>query len=270
MAATSCQTVKGIDFRSFPFLMNTLSGLVPLAALFLVILNHAVAATGPIRIAKDYPHSFQYQSGERFFPMGDTAYFLIAQPTNVIARLIDSRRAHQFNFIRMMPMARGHWAFGGTPRKPDYTVINETAMRKLDWLFDYAASKGMNIELIIFGYGLEQGEGSGPIRRIRTFGSTGSRSATKTGRNCSCGPWPMSLSAIPMACITPMPENVKWAKQVPVQNSPQGTHAFQSGGILSAGITKENPFCKNGSFCPTPPPRGGGPFGKNPLPGSKI
>jgi len=118
-----------------------------------------VAATGLIRIAKDYPHSFQYQSGERFFPMGDTAYFLIAQPTNVIARFIDSRRAHQFNFIRMMPLARGHWAFGGTPLKPDYAVINESAMRKLDWVFDYAASKDMNIELIIFGYGLEQGEG---------------------------------------------------------------------------------------------------------------
>jgi hypothetical protein len=122
-------------------------------------LNQALAATGPIRIAKDFPHSFQYDSGERFFPMGDTAYFLIAQPTNVIARFIDSRRAHHFNFVRMMPMARRHWPFGGTPGMPDYTVINQTAMRKLDWLFDYAASKGMNIELIIFGYEIEQGEG---------------------------------------------------------------------------------------------------------------
>ena len=139
--------------------MKALRSPVSLTLLVLVLLNHALAATGPIRIAKDYPHSFQYQSGERFFPMGDTAYFLIAQPTNVIARFIDSRRAHQFNFIRMMPMARGHWAFGGTPRKPDYTVINQTAMQKLDWVFDYAASKGMNIELIIFGYEVEQGEG---------------------------------------------------------------------------------------------------------------
>src|SRR6478672_3573095 len=93
------------------------------------------AASGSIIIDPEYPHSFRYQSGERFFPMGDTAYFLIAQPTNVIARLIDSRRTHKFNFIRMMPMARGHWAFGGTPRQPDYTVINETAMQKLDWVF---------------------------------------------------------------------------------------------------------------------------------------
>lgn len=91
--------------------------------------------------------------------MGDTAYFLIAQPTNVIAHFIDTRRAHRFNFVRMMPMARGHWAFGGTPRKPDYTVINETAMRKLDWVFDDAAAKGMNIELILFGYEVAQGEG---------------------------------------------------------------------------------------------------------------
>jgi hypothetical protein len=39
----------------------------------------SAAGTGPIRIAGDYPHSFQYQNGERFFPMGDTACFLIAQ-----------------------------------------------------------------------------------------------------------------------------------------------------------------------------------------------
>ena len=117
------------------------------------------AGLGPIRIAADYPHSFRYQSGERFFPMGDTAYFLIAQPTNVIARFIDSRRAHRFNFVRMMPMARGHWVFGGTPRQPDYSAIDETAMRKLDWVFDYAAARGMNIELILFGYGVDQGEG---------------------------------------------------------------------------------------------------------------
>src|SRR5690348_2899131 len=116
-------------------MINRLPPPVSLALLVLVSLNHVLAATGPVRIAKDFPHSFQYQTGERFFPMGDTAYFLIAQPTNVIARFIDSRRAHQFNFIRMMPMAPGHWAFGGTPGKPDYTVINQTAMAKLDWVF---------------------------------------------------------------------------------------------------------------------------------------
>lgn len=83
-------------------MMNALRSSISLALLALVWSNHALAATGPIRIVKDFPHSFQYQSGERFFPMGDTAYFLIAQPTNVIARFIDSRRAHQFNFIRTM------------------------------------------------------------------------------------------------------------------------------------------------------------------------
>jgi hypothetical protein len=58
----------------------------------MISVSISVASVGPIRIAADYPHTFQYQSGERFFPMGDTAYFLIAQPTNVIARFIDSRR----------------------------------------------------------------------------------------------------------------------------------------------------------------------------------
>jgi hypothetical protein len=123
--------------------------LVPLAA----------AATGPIVIDPDYPYSFRYQSGERFFPMGDTAYFLVAQHTNVIARFIDVRRVHKFNFIRIMAIADGFWPFGGTPGKPDYTTINEDALRKLDWVFDCAAARDMNIELILWGYGVAGGEG---------------------------------------------------------------------------------------------------------------
>ena len=57
---------------------------------------------GPILVDPDYPHSFRYPSGERFFPMGDTAYFLIGRSNDVIAHYIDVRRAHKFNFIRMM------------------------------------------------------------------------------------------------------------------------------------------------------------------------
>lgn len=113
----------------------------------------------PIVIDPEYPHSFRYQSGERFFPMGDTAYVLLGGPKDVIARYIDVRRAHKFNFIRIMAAANGNWPFGGSPERPDYAVINEPAMQKLDWLFDYAAGKGMNIELILWGYGAAGGEG---------------------------------------------------------------------------------------------------------------
>lgn len=134
--------------RAFAFLLIT-------AALSV----SATAATGPIMIDPDHPHSFRYQSGERFFPMGDTAYTLVGGPKEVIARYIDVRRAHKFNFIRMFAAANGNWPFGGTPEKPDYTTINEEAMQKLDWLFDYAAGKGMNIDLIIWGYGVVGGEG---------------------------------------------------------------------------------------------------------------
>ena len=76
----------------------------------------------------------------------------------MIAHYIDVRRAHKFNFIRMMAMGDGFWPFGGTPQKPDYSVIDEAALRKLDWVFDYAAARGMNIELILWGYGVEGGE----------------------------------------------------------------------------------------------------------------
>lgn len=127
------------------------------ASLFLPLL--ASAATGPIVIDPEFPHSFRHQSGERFYPMGDTAYFLIAQPTNVIARYIAVRSTHRFNYIRVMAMAEGFWPFGGTPKHPDYTTINETMLRKWDWLFDTAAAQSMKLELILWGYGVAGGEG---------------------------------------------------------------------------------------------------------------
>src|SRR5262245_3687204 len=117
------------------------------------------AAAGPIVVDPDYPHSFRYRGGERFFPMGDTAYFLLGRPNEVITHFIDVRRKHKFNFIRVMAMADGFWPFGGTPAKPDYTVVDEHALAKLDWVFDYAAEKGMSIELILWGYGVAGGEG---------------------------------------------------------------------------------------------------------------
>jgi hypothetical protein len=60
-----------------------------------------------------------HQNGERFFPLGDTAYFLMGRPAVVIAHFIDVRRAHGFNFIRMMAMGDGYWQFGGRRDQPD-------------------------------------------------------------------------------------------------------------------------------------------------------
>lgn len=121
--------------------------------------GHLDSAAGPIVIDKQYPQTFKRQNGERFFPLGDTAYFLMGRPTEAIAHYIDVRRQHKFNFIRMMAMGDGFWPFGGTPEKPDYTVIDETALQKMDWVFAHAAKRGMNIELILFGYGVAGGEG---------------------------------------------------------------------------------------------------------------
>ena len=117
------------------------------------------SAVGPIVIDREHPQSFLHQNGERFFAMGDTAYFLMGRPADVIAHFIDVRREHKFNFIRMMAMGDGFWPFGGTPAKPNYTVIDEAALRKMNWVFDYAAARGMNIELILWGYGVAGGEG---------------------------------------------------------------------------------------------------------------
>jgi hypothetical protein len=58
-----------------------------------------------------------------------------------------------------MAMGDGFWPFGGTPGWPDYTAVDEAALRKMDWVFDYAAARGMNIELILWGYGVAGGEG---------------------------------------------------------------------------------------------------------------
>jgi len=117
------------------------------------------APVRPIMIDKEHPHTFVRRNGDRFFPLGDTAYFLMGRPADAIAHFIDVRRSHGFNFIRLMAIGDGYWPFGGTPDKPDYDVIDEAALRKMDWVFDYASARGMNIELILWGYGVAGGEG---------------------------------------------------------------------------------------------------------------
>ena len=211
------------------------------------LMSVATAGTGPILIAKDYPHSFQCQSGERFFPMGDTAYFLIAQPTNVIARFIDSRRAHKFNFIRMMPMARGHWVFGGTPRTPDYEAINESAMRKLDWVFDYASSHGMHIELIVFGYGVEQGEGLWTNAAHLSFWIDSLVKRYKDRPNLFMWTVANEFERYPDGRYNYSPGDVEWVKSVAAQiRRTDATHPI--GAHPSIWITKDDPFQRYGGF----------------------
>jgi hypothetical protein len=135
--------------------------LICLLASFLVgsRLWAAPASDGPIIIDPEHPHSFRYQRGGHFFPMGDTAYYLIAQPREVISRYLTVRHEQGFNFIRVMAMCEGFWPFRGTPQKPDYSILREDALHKWDWLFDCAAKRGVNIELIVWGYGVEGGAG---------------------------------------------------------------------------------------------------------------
>src|SRR5688572_26131191 len=114
---------------------------------------------GFIRIDPSYPRSFKFDNGERFFPFGDTSYGLMGASKEVIARYIDSRSAHGFNFIRFPAAAPGFWPFGGSEREPDFSTIDEASMEKLDWVFDYAASRNVNIELIIWGYDGPGGNG---------------------------------------------------------------------------------------------------------------
>lgn len=119
----------------------------------------APTATGFIRVATDAPTTFRYDGGARFFPMGDTAYFLMGQPMAVIDQLLDTRAAFGFNFIRMGAIAPGFWPFGGDPTTPDFSVIDETAMQKMDTVFAHAEARGIHIELILWLYGEEGGEG---------------------------------------------------------------------------------------------------------------
>ncbi|HEY5913647.1 MAG TPA: hypothetical protein VJA21_23920 [Verrucomicrobiae bacterium] len=179
--------------------------------------------------------------------MGDTAYFLIAQPTNVIARFIDSRRAHQFNFIRMMPIARGHWAFGGTPGKPDYTVINQTAMQKLDWVFDYAASKEMNIELIIFGYGIEQGEGLWGNATNQNFWIDTLVKRYQDHSNLFMWTVANEFERYPDGQYSFSAADVEWVKAVAARvRRTDTTHPI--GAHPSVWITEDDPFSKYGDF----------------------
>ena len=116
----------------------------------------------------------------------------MGRPAEVIAHFIRMSGGNMFNFIRMMAMGDGYWPFGGTPDNPDYTVIDEAALRKMDWVFDYAAARGMNIELILWGYGVAGGEGLLGQRGLTS--SCGSTLWLKpllvNGKTCSCIPSP--------------------------------------------------------------------------------
>ena len=119
----------------------------------------AGAATGHIRIDPAYPHSFVYDGGARYFPMGDTAYELLGESDAAIHQFLDSRAAHSFNLVRIGAIAPGFWPFGGTPASPDFGTVDEAKMQKLDATFDYAKSVGVNIELIVWLYDAEGGNG---------------------------------------------------------------------------------------------------------------
>jgi len=179
--------------------------------------------------------------------MGDTGYFLIGQPTNVIARFIDSRRAHKFNFIRMMPMAPGYWPFGGTPRQPDYTSIREMAMQKLDWVFDYAASQGMNIELIIFGYEVEQGEGLWRKADHQNFWVDTLVKRYKDRPNLFLWTVANEFERYPDGLYNFSADDVEWVKAVAAQIRHTDT-MHPIGAHPSVWVTKDDPFEKYGDF----------------------
>lgn len=97
--------------------------------------------------------------------MGDTSYYMMGETEETIRRYIDSRAANGFNFIRFLAIGTydgtqvpGFWPFDGTPQNTNW-IIDEEKMEKLDRVFDYAASKNVNIELIMWGYGLDGGNG---------------------------------------------------------------------------------------------------------------
>ena len=215
--------------------------------------ERASTPAGPIIIDPDYPHSLRYTSGERFFPMGDTHYYLIAQPTNVIAHFIDTRRAHRFNFIRMMSMADGFWPFGGTESRPDYTVINETAMQKWDWVFDYAGSKGMNIELIIFGYGIGGGEGLWASQASQNFWIDTLANRYQNRQNLFMYTVANEFERYPDSQYVFSPGDVEWAKAIGARIRavdtvhPVGVHP-------SVWITKTDPFSTYIGFTQRNPP----------------
>src|SRR5262245_66499207 len=59
----------------------------------------------------------------------------------------------------MQALSEACAVYAGTTNKPDYTTVDELVMEKWDWVFDYAAARNMNIELILWGYGIAGGEG---------------------------------------------------------------------------------------------------------------
>lgn len=120
--------------------------------------------SGFIGIHPENPYAFAYTDGTAFFPMGDTCYGLYSDSPitpALRAQYLQTRRAQQFNFVRMhaMPHRPIHadsdptfWAWGGTPQDPNLDRINPIYFRGLDELLRQMQAVGMNAELILLNF----------------------------------------------------------------------------------------------------------------------
>lgn len=118
---------------------------------------------GFIRIHPENPFGFAHSDGTPFFPMGDTCYGLFDDsPITPALRAdyIKTRRAQQFNFVRMTvghsPVRAAtnsaYWAWGGTSGNPDLDRFNPIFFHAFDSLMQQLRASGMNVELIVLNF----------------------------------------------------------------------------------------------------------------------
>ena len=108
---------------------------------------------GALRTDPDHPHHFRFASGERYFPLGNTAYNLLSALERVpdeAEAFLAYYAARGFNWVRFF-LSQASWAttggfvwpWGGTPDAPDYDTFSlntfRTAERALQLLAGHAS-----------------------------------------------------------------------------------------------------------------------------------
>ncbi len=111
---------------------------------------------GFLRRDANYPGSFTYDDGTRYFMWGQTYYEIIR---NALAgdnwkKAVDSSQAHGMNLVRMLVIPWGTDKNGYPNSQPfangDHSQLYLAHWQKLDEVVQYLGSRGMIAELILF------------------------------------------------------------------------------------------------------------------------
>jgi hypothetical protein len=114
---------------------------------------------GPLKQDEEYPNHFQYENGESYYMLGNTAYNSIAAyrcKREQFKDFLDYYAQRNFNWVRFHLQQVSWstfdtviWPWGGTPENPDYTVFNLETFHAAEAVIKELADRNMIASVIL-------------------------------------------------------------------------------------------------------------------------